>query len=398
MGRSYSVAAYLGRLVATGQGAANGPQSPHMSGPVIWVRCSDPAQLAAVDMLDRKLREDGDPVHVIATLTRWNNSLREVALPEPLGKANIRAFIADWKPVIVVWMRGNLDPAILREARAAGLRTFLVDATIAGLDLTTRNWMPGVLRTVLSRFDAVLTLDQTTADRLIRAGARADVVQVTGSMEDCAPPLPCDENQRQALSAAIMTRPVWLAAGADLDECVDLCTAHVMASRRAHRLLLIIVPRVASDGIEFAARMRAAGLHVALRSHDPAPTDPMQAYVVDTAEDLGLWYRISPITYLGGTLHGAPCRDAYEAAALGSVVVYGARVTPYEKHAARLHAAGASCLIRSADDLGHCVEKLLAPDKAAQLAHAAWDVTSRGADVTNRIAGMIQRRLAELGF
>ena len=78
-------------------------------------------------------------------------------------------------------------------------------------------------------------------------------------------------------------------------------------------------------------------------------------------------------------------------------MVYGPHVAPYQKHAARLNAAAASHLIRSGADLGPLVETLLSTDKAATLAHAAWDVTSRGADVTNRIVNIVQRRLETLG-
>lgn len=398
MARALSIAAYLAGLRASDGSDKPVTQPSRPQGVVIWARCCDPAQLTAIETLNRKLAEDGDPIHVIATLTQWDTSLAGRALAEPYGKGNIRAFIAHWRPAMVIWVHGNLDLILLEQLRIAGIPSVLVNASADGLEFTTGNWVPGVMRSVLPQLDAVLTLDQQTAEKLIRAGARPSSVRVSGAMEDCAPPLPCRHEDRQKLAAAIGTRPTWLAADADLDECIDLCAAHVTASRRAHRLLLIVVPRNASDAAGFAERMRAAGLHVALRSQESEPSDPTQVYVVDTKDELGLWYRISPITYLGGTLHGAPCRDPFEAATLGSALLYGPRVAPFERHAARLNAAGASQLIRSSVDLGPNVERLLATDKAAALALAAWDVTSRGADVTNRIVSLIQRRLSELGY
>ncbi|WP_439153621.1 3-deoxy-D-manno-octulosonic acid transferase [Yoonia sp.] len=398
MARALSIAAYLAELGTSDSSDKLALQPPRPQGVLIWARCCDPGQLTAIETLNRKLAEDGDPVSVIATVTQWDVSLSGRALAEPRGKDNIRAFIAHWRPAMVIWVRGNLDLIILEQVRVARIPSMLVNASADGLELTTGNWVPGVMRSVLPQFDAVLTLDQEAAEKLIRAGARPSSVRVSGAMEDCAPPLPCQQEERQKLAAAIGTRPTWLAANADLDECVDLCAAHVTASRRAHRLLLIVVPRVGSDAREFAEKMRAAGLHVALRSHESEPSDPTQVYVVDTESELGLWYRISPITYLGGTLHGAPCRDPFEAATLGSALLYGPRVAPFEKHAARLNAAGASQLIRSGAHLGPNVEDLLATDKAAALALAAWDVTSRGADVTNRIVSLIQRRLSALGY
>jgi 3-deoxy-D-manno-octulosonic-acid transferase len=396
MARSLAIAAYLAGFGSPDRPRSLSHQPPRPEGTVIWARCSHPDQFNAVETLNRKLSEDGDLVHVVATLLDWNPAFAERALPEPLGRENIRSFIAHWKPEMVVWVKGDLDPILLAEISAAKLPAMLVDATAEGLDHVAGTWVPGAMRSLLSQFEAVLALDQQAAERLIRAGTPEDTVLVTGAMEDSAPVLPCDEAERSEVAKAIGTRPVWLAAAAQLDESEDLSAAHMLASRRAHRLLLIVMPKHAVMAFPIAEKMRQYGFNVAMRSKEPNPSEITQVYIVDTEEELGLWYRIAPITYLGGTLKGGGCRNPFEVAALGSAVLYGPRVDPYQRHAARLNAADASRLIRSSADLGPTVESLLATDKTAQLAHAAWDITSRGANVTNRIAAFIQLRLEEL--
>lgn len=396
MARSLSIAAYLASLGSADHGKQTAELPPRPTGTIIWVRCSLPEQLTAVETLGRKLSEDGDPIQLVATLQAWEKTPSDRALPEPLGKENIRKFIKHWQPVMVVWLRGELDLVVLEEVRLAHIPSILIDAHGEGLDTIPGGWVPGALRSALSGFEAVLTLDNAAADRLIRAGAQSDKILVTGAMEDSEPALPCDEEERNTLAKAIGTRPVWLAAGAKLDEWSDLSQAHKNASRRAHRLLLIIVPDNVDEAGQFAASLRADGFHVTTRADEDDPADTTQIYVIDTDEEIGLWYRVSPITYIGGTLYGGGCRDPFEATALGSAALYGPQIAPFQKHAARLNAAGASRLIRSGDDLGPVVESLLSPDVTAELAHAAWDVTSRGADVTNRVAAYIRSRLDEL--
>lgn len=396
MARSLAIAAYLANLGSPDRSKIPTEQPPRPDGTIIWARCSHPDQLTAVETLERKLSEDGDPVHVIATLMDWNPAFADRALPEPRGRAGIRKFIAHWLPVVSVWVRGDLDPILLAEMRKADISMMFVDASAEGLDDVAGRWVPGAMRSLLSQFEAVFALDQNAADRLIYAGTPAETVLVTGPMEDCAPTLPCNETLRSKIAAAIGTRPVWLAAAASLSECKDIARAQQVASRRAHRLLLIFVPKHQVMASHIAGELAKCGFNVALRSSEPEPSEITQVYVVDTDEELGLWYRIAPITYLGGTLNGGGCRDPFEVAALGSAVLYGPQVAPFQRHAARLNAAAASQLIRSASDLGPTVENLLAADKTAKLAHAAWDVTSRGAGVTNRIVAFIQLRLEEL--
>ncbi|MEJ6403173.1 3-deoxy-D-manno-octulosonic acid transferase [Yoonia sp. 2307UL14-13] len=397
MARSLSIAAYLAGLGEQDAKQRLSTQPPRPAGTIIWARCSHPDQLTPIETLNRRLTEDGDPVQVIATMADWDKSLAHRALPEPKGRENIRTFIMHWQPIMAIWVRGDLDPILLDEWYKAKLPCMLVDATADGLEQVAGGWVPGAMRSLLSQFEAVLALDQAAAEGLIRAGTPQEVVRVTGPMEDCAPPLPCSEHERQELADVIGTRPVWLAAAAQRNDCGDLIVAQRDASHRAHRLLLIVVPEDPDDAAHFAENMRGAGFYVTLRSEEPDPTELTQIYIVDTGEELGLWYRVAPISYLGGTLHGGGCRDPFEPAALGSAVLYGPQIAPFQKHAARLNAAAASRLIRSGNDLGPMVESLLSTDKVARLAHAAWDVTSRGADVTNRIVRIVQRRLEELG-
>ncbi len=395
--RSLSIAAFLAGRGEPYQIKRLETQPPRPFGVVIWARCSHPDQLTAIDTLNRKLTEDGDPLQVIATMRDWDKSMSDRALEEPKGRDNIRLFLQHWQPVMAIWIRGDLDPILLDEWREAAIPCMLVDATAEGLEQVAGSWVPGAMRSLLSQFEAVLALDQAAAEGLIRAGTPQEVVRITGPMEDCEPPLHCEDSERQEMARVIGTRPVWLAASVTPDDWADIAAAHGVASRQAHRLLLIIVPRDPLDAYDCAAQMVSEGFYVTLRSEEEEPSDVTQVYIADTDDELGLWYRIAPITYVGGTLHGGGCRDPFEPAALGSAVLYGPHVAPFQKHAARLNAAGASHLIRSGADLGPLVETLQSTDKAATLAHAAWDVTSRGADVTNRIVRIIQRRLEELG-
>jgi 3-deoxy-D-manno-octulosonic-acid transferase len=395
MARSLKIAAYVAGLRRGSPDKSHRPFPERPDGAIVWARCSAPDQLTAIETLQRKLAEDADAIQIISTVSEWDASLTGRALPEPKGKDAIRAFLAHWQPMLAIWVRGDLDLVLLDAIHSASVPSILVNASGDGIDHVAGGWVPGAIRSLLFAFDTILAVDSAAAERLIGAGSPQSRIVVTGAMEDCGKVLPCDEGDRRAISAAIGTRPVWLAAAARSNECEALCRAHQEAGRRAHRLLLIVAPDTPNSAPQIADEMRRFGFHVTLQSEKPEPSEPTQVFVVDTECDLGLWYRIAPVTYLGGTLYGGGCRDPFEPAALGSAVLYGPHVAPYQRHAARLNAAVASRLIRSADTLGPTVESLLAPDKAAAMAHAAWDVTSRGADVTNQIVALIRQRLED---
>jgi 3-deoxy-D-manno-octulosonic-acid transferase len=101
---------------------------------------------------------------------------------------------------------------------------------------------------------------------------------------------------------------------------------------------------------------------------------------------MGLWYRLSPVTFMGSSLtagHGG--RDPYEPAALGSAILYGPNVSRYIQSYSRFARAGAARIVRDASTLSAAVLRLNAPDQAAIMAQAAWEVATEGAEVTDKV-------------
>lgn len=147
-----------------------------------------------------------------------------------------------------------------------------------------------------------------------------------------------------------------------------------------------------ADGL--ADGLQAAGWHVALRSAGDDPAPETQIVVADDPDEAGLWYRMAPISFLGGTLSGAGARRSpFEAAALGSAIIHGPLATPYEVAIQRLAKAGATRRVDTTEDLARAVARLLSADVAAGLAAAAWDVVTAGAPVMNRTVELVDALL-----
>lgn len=401
MGRALSLSAYLA-LRRGGAGPVVAPAVPRPAGALVWVHCPDPARIAVVTSLAQRLLDDGDRLTLLVTSADIPANVpalpQMILQPVPAEAAtHCAAFLDHWRPDILIWMEGDLRPVLLAQTEARPLPRLLADVRAERVTLAGGGWMPGVMGALVALFEAALAHDHAAAARLRRVGMAADIIEVTGPLEPDAPVLPVNEVARRDLARVIGPRPVWLAADLPLSELDTIIVAHRHASRRAHRLLLVIVPADPTAIPEMVDRLRDDGLAIACRSMGEEPLDAVQVYLAENRDEMGLWYRLSPVTYLGGTLSGPGGRHPYEAAALGSAMLHGPQTGAHSEEFARLTGAGALRAVRSATDLGDAVEVLLAPDRAAAMAHAAWDVTSRGADVTNRLAELIRIRLDRLG-
>ena len=81
------------------------------------------------------------------------------------------------------------------------------------------------------------------------------------------------------------------------------------------------------------------------------------------------------------------------AAGLGSAVLYGPNVRNHLNAYSRLASAGAARIVNDANALGVAVARLIAPDHAATMALAGWQVASESAAVTDRIVDLVQDAL-----
>nr|WP_278245653.1 glycosyltransferase N-terminal domain-containing protein [Limimaricola pyoseonensis] len=366
---------------------------------MVWVHCPDPARSGAVVALDRRLADEGEPVRLLLTGPRPAGETGRLlhAPAPPDSRLAAQEFLARWQPDMLIWMQGALQPALLAEAARAGLPAVLADAQAETATLSGGGWRPGARRLAFQRFERLLAVDGTAAARLRRLGVEDGRIEITGALDEDHPLPGYHESDRADMAQAIGARPVWLVAGATGREIDAVSAAHRQASRRAHRLLMILAPAEAREAEALAAQLRRAGLQVAERLTGEEPDEATEAYVADGPDELGLWYRLAPMTLMGGTLEGGPCRTPFEPAALGSAVIHGARFDHHRRAYERLAVAGACRRVRNAQELGFAVETLLSPDRAAGLARAAWDVSTEGAEASNRVIDLIRDTLERRG-
>lgn len=372
-----------------------GPDRPgRPAGRLVWLHAPGSDTLRAMLKLAGRLWEE-DGVHVLLTSPADPGPHKGlIRQPPPLDTpAEAKSFLSHWAPELAIFAEGEIRPALLAEATQRKLPMMIVGGREPHFPRDRDGWYPGLMRSLLPQIGHVLTVDEPAARAFRKAGAPPSQVEIAGRLEEESAALPCLEAEREALARLLATRPVWLAAALPEMEETSIIAAHRAALRMAHRLLLIIVPQDPARAEPLARRLEAEeGWTVALRSAEQEPDPEVEVFVADSASEYGLWYRLAPITFLGGSLLGNGCaRDPLEPAALGSAILHGPRPGAYGALFGRLGAARAARAVSSGADLGEAVGDLLSPDRTARLAQAAWTVASDGAEVTEKVMALVRR-------
>jgi 3-deoxy-D-manno-octulosonic-acid transferase len=367
------------------------PERP--AGGLVWLHAPNAAQASPMMALARRLIEEDGTAVVLTSPVDLPTRAGMIVQPPPEDlPAEVRIFLDHWRPELAVFAEGELRPVALHECSDRRIPLIVANGVAPTFLRERDGWYPGLMRSVLGRISDVFVVDEAAARAFRKAGASLASVAVTGRMEEESAVLSCLEAERSALARLLAARPVWFAAGLVEAEEAAVLHAHRAALQQSHRLLLILLPDSAERTETLARHLEEdEGWSVARRLHDEEPDQGVEIFVVDNPAECGLWYRLAPISFLGGSLNGrGPSRNPMEAAALGSAIIHGPRVEPYRPVLSRLGAARATRAVASPGDLADAVGDLLFPDRAARLAQAAWAVASDGAEVTDKLLHRIR--------
>ena len=341
-----------GRLVwlhaaSVGESVSILPLLPHL-GPVLLTT----GTVTSARLLEQRLGGAGLVLH------------RFVPLDVP---AWVARFLDHWRPDVAAFVESELWPNTIAACQARGIPLMLVNARMSAR--SARGWgrAPGFARQVLGAFDAVRAQSDTDAARLRTLGAGQ--VSAPGDLKLAAPPLPVDAVELARLRAVIGTRPLWLAAATHPGEEDVALDVHARLLPAHPGLLTIIVPRHPDrgPGIAPGAPHRAAG---------GDPTAPV--WIADTMGELGLFYRLSPLVFVGRSLVGQGGQNPWEPARLGCAVAVGPHTQNFAPAVQCLEAAGALTVIEDAAGLASWVAAMLQDPARRRAAGTAAQAAASG--------------------
>jgi 3-deoxy-D-manno-octulosonic-acid transferase len=368
-----AIRVYLNRRRARGkEDPARSPERegiasrPRPDGRLVWLHAASVGEAISALCLIERLIDDHPEISVLVTTgTVTSAQIMADRLPDgafhqyiPVDRpAWIARFLDHWRPDMALWMESEFWPNLLQGVSARDIPLILINARISPSSFKGWQRAPRTIARLLGCFSLCLAQSEADAERLRILGAGS--VGSPGNLKFSASPLPVDQSALAAIMENIGQRPVWLASCTHDGEDQTVIAAHRALTGQHPKLLTIIVPRHPVRGPAIEELAAAKGHRVARRSDNPAIRPDTEIYVADTVGELGLFYRLSPVVFIGGTLipHGG--QNLLEAAKLGCAIIHGPSMTNFTAIADEMRQAGATEIIGDADGLAPAAGRLL---------------------------------------
>lgn len=364
-------------------------------GRLIWIHAASVGETMSVLPLIDALSQAGSKV-LLTTVTVTAAELAQSRLPEGAihqfvpfdAPGPVTRFLDQWKPDLVMVVESEVWPCLFDQMRSRSTPFVLLNGRLSEGSHKSWSKFPRVSGYIFNCLDQVLAQSAADAERFRMLGCKN--VETPGNLKFDAEEPVADAGTVSDLKAQIGARKVWLAALTHPGEDEITLQAFRQLRKEFPDLLLILVPRHPARADEIKDLVEEQGLTIACRSKGDRIDEKTQVYLGDTLGEMGLYYRLAPVTFLGGSFNDAGGHNPVEATLAGSALVTGPRVSNARAVYKDFWIAGASVRVREPEGLAAAVARLLdAPEKAGQQSEDARALVEAG-------RGALQKTLALL--
>jgi 3-deoxy-D-manno-octulosonic-acid transferase len=365
------------------------------AGPLVWIHGASVGEVLAAAALIERLRAlnlrilltSGTVTSAAIVAKRFPADVIHQYVPYDSPRYVAR-FLDHWRPSLALFIESDLWPNLILSSAARRLPMVLINGRMSHRSFPRWRRVSGTISALLGRFDVCLAQSELDGERFAALGSRN--VTVTGNLKLDVPAPPADTAKLERLMSMTRGRPIVLAASTHPGEEEILVDTHKTLAGFFPGLLTVIVPRHADRGAAISGMISAAGLKAALRSREELPTASTDIYVGDTMGEMGLFYRLAPIVFMGGSLVAHGGQNPIEAVKLGASVVHGPHVFNFTDVYEALDAAGGARRADTPDALVKQLGRLLADPRGRDAQLAASE------RVVGQLGGALERTLTAL--
>lgn len=362
---------------------------PRPAGKLIWLHAASVGELVSVLDLARDMSAACGARLLFTTMTQTSAQLAAKKLPEgaihqfiPIDTRDaVNGFLDHWRPDLACFVESDIWPRLVLSCQSRGIPLALINARPS----SSREKAPRTMGYLMSCFGRLTAQDTETRDQLQGIGVPADHLVTTGDLKAAAAPLGHDTAAFAALQTMIGGRPTWLAASTHRGEEEKVLAAHRTALETIPNLLLILIPRHPERSAEVRKLLAQNDFTASVRSDQQTITPDTQVYLADTLGEMGLFFRLCPLVFMGASFTNQGGHNPFEPAQLGAAVLHGPNVRNFQGDYAEMDARNAAQQVEDADELAKAIVRLTGSEQLTAMQKAGQSLMAEKAHIRTAV-------------
>ncbi len=276
----------------------------------------------------------------------------------------INKFLDYWKPETAIFLESEIWPNTINALYDRKISIYLLNARLSPKSFNRWKLCKGSFSKILRKFDCILAQSELDGERY-RFFSNNNV-QCIDNLKYANAILPCNEVLLKTFRKLCINKKVFVAASTHEKEEDIILEAHKKLRKKID-LITIIIPRHLTrvgrvceiiKKHEFSFSLRSAMEHD-LNIPDHNPKNISEIYCVDTFGEVGTFFRLADVCFVGGSLVSIGGHNIYEPVALKKPVLHG----PFMDNALEvrdfLHSNNVAFEVKNSDDIYNIFYKLV---------------------------------------
>jgi 3-deoxy-D-manno-octulosonic-acid transferase len=296
--------------------------------PIIWVHAASVGEtMIALNLIENLSSQHPEHKFLLTTGTVTSaNIVLKRGLANVIHQYNpidvswcVKKFLNSWQPEVGIFIESELWPNLIHLS-ASKFSLILVNAKMS--DKSYRKWQncKPLIESIFNKFSVILTQSQGDYSKFKALGA-TNIANLGNLKFSNFKPV-FDYVAFEKLSAEIENRKVLLAASTHEGDDEFITSCYKALKKKYQDLLLIIAPRHPKRSHQIARMLTANQLRLSTRTQNQPIDSTTDVYLADTLGELGLFYAVSNVSFIGGSLRNGG-HNIIEPSFFKTLIIFG---------------------------------------------------------------------------
>lgn len=263
------------------------------------------------------------------------------------------------RPSCVIIMETEIWPNLINSCYKHKIPTLIANACLSDSSFSGYKRINFFIKKILQQLTCVAAQSRMDGERFESLGLPTDKLQITGNLKFDVLVNKQQQDDGKLFKEGLGNRLVWVVASTHAGEETQILSAFKEVQKNHQDLLLILIPRHPDRFKEVAELLIQHKINFIQRSKNQACTNSVSVMLGDTMGELGMYYSIADVAFVGGSLVPIGGHNLLEPAALGIPCITGPYTYDCKETVVMLEQAAALIVVHNAAELAQQVKLLL---------------------------------------
>ena len=307
---------------------------------LIWFHGASVGETLSIIGLIKEITKINDKLEFLITSgTKTSSQVLSMRMPKnavhqfvPMDTPRaVKLFLKHWRPDFAIWVESEIWPRLLIETSKTKIPMWLVNGSMSLRSYKKWRYVPLSMQYLYNKFEKIYLRDERSAGFLNQLGLSSENFTVYGSLKADQEKLEFRKSDLKEVKKSLKDKRVWLAASTHAGEEETVLKAHKHLLEVDKDIFLVLVPRHPERGKELMKLARSLNLNSSLRSKSRKINSTDQVHIGDTLGELGLWYELTHVSFIGGSITKNGGHNPYEAILADTFIIHGPETFNFEE-------------------------------------------------------------------